>query len=278
MKNKVTAVLLIAVCISMSLFGCSGKKQSDANQKAESSQNSVTSEKTESSQDSALSEKQENSSAETQVNPGINANLLAEMTDGEKRNLNTFISNFAEAGCEELGYGAKYYDYHRIHFAYLHNLINRPNQKILYNEILGKFGIESEIVDSTLIKYFGETVPHKTATCVYTYEIEGKTVNNEEKFEYADGVFWCEAASGEAYEKFAIVTDMRDNGDGSYEVLFNIYFDEKNMHCGPQPEWYSYTTQEAGENCVQIGTGKARIAKKTYEGKETYELISYKVD
>ena len=275
--KKILCIALAVVLCSAQLMACNHTEE--GNSTTETKQETVS----ESTKDNTVTTDKPadgNGQAEatpentTPADPAVN--LIGTMTESEKREINTFISNFSETHCTEIGEGVEYNDFHMISFAYVHNLINKPDQKIIYNDILGKFGIEEKELDSVLKKYFGKTVPHKTTVCVSQYEIEGKIVTKEDVYEYADGIFWIPAASGESYEYFAIVTDMRNNGDGTYDVMFNEYWDEAHLHEGMQPEWYSYTIEEAATNCVPVDKGTAKVRKKDYNGESTYELISFK--
>ena len=166
-----------------------------------------------------------------------------------------FMSNFSEAYFDN--YSVSNYNTAKlISFAYIHNSLNNPDKTFYEGNYMG---ISSSDVNRTLDKYLGIEIPNESVG----------------EWSYRDGNFYMGAASGESYARFTVVTKLTDNGDGTLTVEFMDFFDNANMFEVSLPKWYTYTLEEAKSNCEPIGTGVATLREKTYNGKKTYELISY---
>ena len=196
-----------------------------------------------------------NSSSE--LPKSTNQNMIDTMTAAERREVNTYFSNFAEAFFESYG-GEKSgdEDFFLINFAFIHNMININDSIEWSNE---RMGISIDLVNKTLDRFFGINVAPKDA---FTTRGIGYT--------YENGMFWIEAASGESYDYFAIVTDMRSNDDGTLSVIYKEYYagyDELTKEC------YSFDEAEAEQKAEYRRSVSATVRPKTYNGKNTYEVI-----
>lgn len=185
-----------------------------------------------------------------------NRNMILSMPETDRRAANIFFSNFSEAF---------FWDYSRenkdddslISFAFIHNLLNNADEIIWQQD---RDGISGKAVNRTLDKYFGVTVPLKSTA-------------NADGWIYKDNVFWKPASDGESFDYFSIVSDMYDIGDGTLQAKYDVFYagyDELTKKC------YSYTTAEANKKCEFIYSATAVVKTKTYNGKNTYELISLK--
>jgi len=186
-------------------------------------------------------------------------NLLDEMTNAQKKEINIFLSNFSEAH-----YGTYYSDEtsDKISFAYTHNLINNKNFNEVYDGT--HYGISADLVDSTLKRFFGKTVSHNSTA-------DGEWI-------YRDGTFLRPAADGESYAYYSIATNMRKLNNGTYEVEFNVYFNSQNPHDYVSSKCYTYSVSQAESNSDYCYSGTAVVKSKVHNGSDTYELISYVVD
>ncbi|MBR4721294.1 MAG: hypothetical protein IK057_05990 [Clostridia bacterium] len=182
-------------------------------------------------------------------------NMITAMSEGERKAINVFFSNFSEAHFAEYSNGSQD-NFSLISFAFTHNLINNNKKTIWQDE---KMGISVTTVNQTLDRFFGVKVPPETADTGHGY---GWT--------YEDGSFWMPAASGESYDYYSIVNDMHDVGNGLFEVSYDAFYagyDELSDEC------YSYTIDEARKNSEYIYSATAIVKPKTYNGKKTYEIV-----
>ena len=184
-------------------------------------------------------------------------NVLDTMTAAEKKEVNLFLSNFSEV---RYGTLPLFTEEEYLSFALNHVMINGPRDTIIYEGDYKK--IPASTVDKVLNRFFGETVPHETPS----YESD---------WEYEDGYFKTIAADGDSVAYFTVATNMTDNKNGTYNVDFNVYFNENGPHDAIPKECYSYTDEEASEKYEFYYDGVATVKPKTVNGSETYEIVSY---
>lgn len=104
-------------------------------------------------------------------------------------------------------------------------------------------------------------------------------------FDYHDGKFWFPAASGEAYNKFTVAYEMMSNGDGTYTVSFQVFevgLEEYWNTPGVDNAYYHKSNDEISNYVLNgyltpIKGGTAVVRDYTYNGRATYQLISYTV-
>lgn len=254
MKHKLVVFLLIAILLCTSCTRISNHVFE--NQKMEIEKPKIEGETFEEKIEQAeKKEPQKESSAD--------GNLLSEKDSAQVREINLFLSNFSETFYDP---DSEFFgeEEGKIYFAYLHALINSESL------IFGKdeyFGIKAEDVDRILIRFFGSSVPHETP-------------KNSRYWIYEDGAFFMPAASGESYGDFSIATEMTQRKDGNFDVSFNIYHDPT-VFGGDvisDQSVYSLSASEAEKKHDYIGSGKAVLKEKTYNGENTYELVSYEVN
>ena len=192
--------------------------------------------------------------------------MIGDMSADEYRELNLFLSNFSEAYYDP---DDSYYtdpDEQKIMFAYLHSIIN-------YNSVKNKlydsyyYGIPASEVDRILNRFFGKTVPHKTPS-------------NSKVWKYRDGIFLIPAADGESYGAFSLATGMYPNGNGTYRITFNVYYDESVLggNIITDKSIYSLSPETVYSRCSYEGNGTAIVRPKVYNGENTYEIVEYKVN
>ncbi len=264
MKLKNILALLLAIMMTATmLFGCD-KDADDKDDEYYDDDISVSSEKD--SDDKETDDDEDDDSSEEQSSKPISnkyINIIDDMSASEHRSLNIFLSNFAESRFTEYNRKNEPDYYSLIGFAYTHNLIN--TKKTFFE---GEYmGISEKNANATIEKYFGITVPKKTAVD----DFSGR------EWEYSDGNFLSYAASGAAYGYFAVAESMVDNGNGTYSVAFDKFSAPSPLDAVPS-ECYDCDVESALHDYDYICSGKAVVKKKTYNGKETYELVKYQID
>ncbi len=204
---------------------------------------------------------EENTKTTEQTDEAGDVDVLQSMSNARRREVNVFLSNFSEAFLEFFDPVEYVSDGDLISFAFTHNSINSSKKTVYDGDYMG---ISAENADITLKRFFGRTVSHESAVS-----------SNGQKWTYKDGMFITPAADGESHAYFSIATDMRDNGNGTYTVQFNSYFDDEHTHDGPQKEWYTYSVSQADSRCTLKYKGEAIVKPKKHNGSDTYELVSY---
>jgi len=200
---------------------------------------------------------------ESNTVPETPQDILPNMSAEESREINIFLSNFSEAYyVPEPGFYSP--EEALISFAFIHCKINSPD-KIFYEE--DYMGITATNVDAVLNRFFGKTVEHKTP-------------KDNQQWIYKDGKFLTLAADGESYGTFSIATEVRLIESGNYEVYFNVYNDPEigGGDVITDKKIYSLKDTQAGEKYDLTGHGSAVLKPKKYNGKDTYELVSYTVE
>ena len=241
MKKRIFVLLLIFVLIMSS---CTYVKKSSLSQE---------------NQDNAV----QNEKEESTIVPETPQDILPDMSAEEAREVNIFLSNFSEAYYvpEPECYSP---EEALIDFAFIHCKIN-SYEKILYEE--DYMGITATDVDAVLNRFFGKTVAHKTP-------------KDNQQWIYRDGKFLTPAADGESYGTFSIATQVRLYDNGNYEVAFNVYNDREigGGDVITDKTIYSLAADKASEKYALTGHGAAVLKPKKYNGKDTYELVSYAVE
>jgi len=180
-------------------------------------------------------------------------NLLDSMDSAQLTKLNTFLSNFSETYFNEYPTSNECL----LDFAFTHNLINGKNTVIYAGNDMG---ISAAVADNTLDIFFGKTVPHA----------------NTGRWAYKNDGFYIEAAGGESYSYFSIAKEMKNNGDNTYTVSFDVFYDQDNFGSFLS-EWYSLSHSQAIVRYSFHQTGTAVVREKNRNGKTLYELVSYTV-
>ncbi len=104
-------------------------------------------------------------------------------------------------------------------------------------------------------------------------------------FTFHDGKFWFPAASGESYNKFTVVYEMMSNGDGTYTCSFQVFevgLEEYWNTPGVDNAYYHLSNDQVSNyvwnNRVKpVQGGTAIVRDYTYNGRATYQLLSYSV-
>ena len=199
-------------------------------------------------------------------------NILDSYTPEQYKDINIFLSNFSEALFPYGMNNPRTFDKNNpnygdlINFAYIHNLINNP-YNVGYNYDTFEMYVTAEATDKTIDKYFGITLPHESAG----------------RYVYRDGKFFAPAASGEGYCYVSVAKNMTENSDGTLTVDFSAFTygeladiagGEWDIHAA-EGYWSTYYNIINSGVWKERYSGTAVVRRKEYEGKQTYELISY---
>jgi len=190
------------------------------------------------------------------------------LSNEEKRKLNVFFSNFAEASFEE-------YDCDNISaetliaFAFAHNRINRTSKEE-YDMFTSPYfesimGIRTEVMDKIIGKYFGVSVPHNDT-------VSKNKFGRYDGWAFKDGYVYTCAADGAFYDYCAVATTLADMGDGTYLAEYDVYSTELD---GMDKKYYSYTPEQAQEDSALefCGAYTAIIKPAVVDGKNTWQLL-----
>jgi len=184
-------------------------------------------------------------------------NLLLSYNATQKYNLNIFLSNFSEAYLE-------YYDHNNvdpakmISFAFVHDIIN--NNSAIKWDIGGsngsRMGIAASRVNTTLDRYFGISISHKS---IGHWQYDGST-------------YWTGASSGEGYGFFSVALSLEDRKDGTYTVKFNNYTFGQGNETVPK-KYYGYSDSDAKSDslCTYRNSGTAIVKPKG----DSWQLLYY---
>ena len=193
------------------------------------------------------------------------SNLVDSMTKEERKTLDIFLSNFSEAYFGDYNCGEWHPEWNLLTFVFLHNRLNNTGS-IYYIE--DREYMSQENVNKTLMRYFGIELYYNPYSPERPDLVE---------FGFTDGAFWRTPRTEESHARFTKAYHMEDNGNGTYYVEFGIFHDTYNAGKVSLPQWYTYTWEEAYNNCELVEYGRATVTKKQYNGKPTYELKYYEV-
>lgn len=259
--------MFFAVIMAISLFSGCGLTELISEYIGEQRSESEKEEKSESKEEEkSESEKEQKSEAEEEPtpesvkepeSPQTPADELSSLSSTERYELNIFLSNFAEAMYDPIG-GYYYTEEEKISFVYTHALINSPSN--LYYED-GYMGISQEYADATLRRFFGETISPVDL--------------RDAKDWFFDGEYYLRpGADGEFYGYFSSAASLVENSDGTYDVTFNIYSDDREQEITDKSV-YNLTSVAAAKSYDLVANGKATLKKKVHNGKNTYEVVYY---
>jgi hypothetical protein len=172
-----------------------------------------------------------------------NAQSMEKLTPAQKRNFDTFFSNFSEANVQSFKRDALS-DEAMIEFALSHNYINK--RKSLQKSKDGQSVlISAELVDRATIKYFGRKVSgHKSQS--YTVPL----------------------ADGEAYT-FSQITQLINIGEDMYQAEGAIY--TTGSGGTPDPHGTPAEWKKKGEDVTRSGSFSAIVRAES----ERYILLEY---
>lgn len=253
MKRKI-ALLLAAMLVATVLCAC-GEENEEV---AETTQPAV--EETEAPKETETAPETESEPEIVPEEPKISELKFDAMTDDEKAELNRFLSKFAETFIYEYDENEAGNGTAMFKFALHHSLINLNSEGIVYSEGEYDIGIKEETLNKILDEYFGQTLLQDSVDGPVWYE---------------NGAYWTVNGGEVPYAYFNITTNLQKIGDNTYTVSFSKFYDEENSEAKANPSWYSYSYEQACDKSTFWQTGTATVRQKIYNGKLTYELISY---
>lgn len=194
----------------------------------------------------------------------------SELTGDIQYAANIFLSNFAEQNFNN--YSSDRIDVDQLmNFAHLYAKINK-NSVISYEEKDGKYFevISLNDINSIINRYF--TVSLSDTDC-------RKYKDSEYSF-YNDKKLYYEAADGEAYNRMAIVEEIKAVSDGKYQMTFSVFdldLDKYFEYNGVDKSYYKLTLDEVRDNKdLKIqSSGEAIVIPYKYSGNDSYKLVEY---
>lgn len=189
---------------------------------------------------------------------------------------NIFLSNFAEQ------YGFTSYDVttHDVEFlmtfAHRYAKINASGN-LSYDKLYEVMTLD--YANTVLDRFFGESVSDAEMSTFpapsYSYDTSYHGPY------YSGGLVYFDAADGATTTDLVVVDSAHQFPDGTIDMLFTKYsmidFYDSIGGLAVTDTYYSMTPAEAASNSnlEQIGTGWATVMPKTYNGRNTYQLIRY---
>ncbi|MBQ7567484.1 hypothetical protein IJT17_01610 [bacterium] len=145
----------------------------------------------------------------------------ADLSAADRDYLDTFFSNFAEAGVESFVVNNEIPRDIFVDFGVRHNLINRQYDLVKVNE--GYWGVKKEAVEAAVYKYFGHRI--KAAS--------------SRQYKLTNNLYIVPKSSGEALT-FAQIAEWDADGNGVWHGVANVYVASSgftgNVH-GNAAEW-----------------------------------------
>lgn len=188
-------------------------------------------------------------------------NLWTVMDDNTGRNINLFFSNFAEMRFNY--YSADSFDISSlISFAYLHNYFNYYESR--FGLISDESGNYYEVIDvgyvSDAIKQFFDLDinPQSTENIGYDSDLN---------------IYYTPAADGENIYLFAQVTGIYDNGDGTYDITYDVYYEPSDSISSIPQYAYDKLTDEQLNDFAYDSSLTATIKASNLYNRSTYRLL-----
>ena len=220
----------------------------------------------------------ETEAIETEVAETEAKGVPMSLSEDEQYEINIFLSNFSEQGFNMYNEVEKVViteDFHvdnanvnqLVQFAFDMYDINIGNE-LTFLDGGSSMALTVDQVCGKVNRYFAlNLTPEDVARC--GYEKEGNYVKKP-------------YAVGDSHPEFTIVSEMLDQGDGTYLAKFKIFVLEEAATGGnmvADKSVYAMTEAEANTaaGVSYYGYGKAVVKPYQVNGKDSYQLISYKV-
>ena len=201
------------------------------------------------------------------------------MNEAQQYAANIFLSNFSEQHAfENSGFNVGSRSINDlVNFAYLYCKINRHaalNTAQVENSYYYTLSLED--ANAVWSRHFGFTLNEAEASLYAP-----NTTEFYRSF-YSSGAFYFPAADGESYNRFTVVRQMEDLGNGTYRLLFDIYsldIDEYWKSNGVDSGFYAMTASAARQDSRLSwqASGVAVVRPYTNNGTATYQLVRYRV-
>lgn len=189
---------------------------------------------------------------------------------------NIFLSNFAE----QYGFTSYRVSDHNVQllmdFAHRYTKINASGN-ISYDAQYEV--ITLDYANTVLDRFFGDSVSAAELSSFpapsYSYDPGYRGPY------YQNSYIYYEAADGATTTEFVVVDSVHSFPDGTYDMLFTRYevldFFDSIGGLAVTDYYYSMTPQQAASSAdiQRIGEGWATVIPKSYNGRDTYQLITY---
>lgn len=196
------------------------------------------------------------------------------LTDSQQKEINVFLSNFAEQGFYwDSNFSVYEYEFERmVHFAYIYTKVNAWEK--MSTEMVGEYSYYVMSLDrfnDVVKRFFGLEFTEQSVKDSYS--------GGQHEF-FRDKKFYFEAADGEQYVEFAVADAMFDL-DGFYLVDFSVYeikdFWEYDDYGVVLSEGYKMRPEQAAKDgrLEKIGSGQAIVTPYKYNNRDSYQLEKY---
>jgi hypothetical protein len=181
------------------------------------------------------------------------------LTLKEKKELNTFFSNFSEVFVEPFAKD-KISDIKLIEFSIYHNYKNNEKRFVKGGKEY-QVKIKTSYIDETVMKFFGKEIKKHQSVA-------------DSGIDYKDGWYYTTDASGEEYD-FSQIVSLYDNGNGLYTAIVNVYSAGSgwvgDTHAN-ENIWKKASPDDVPQVTDRM---KATLQKVTENGRSRYILIDY---
>ena len=200
-----------------------------------------------------------------------------ELSSDQQYEANIFLSNFAE----QYGFTSYVTANHDVEkmvsFAHRYAKINEPGVLSYDSNMYEVFTLDE--ANRILERFLGDEVTYSELASFPspTYSFDS---NYHGPF-FSNGNIYYDAADGATTTEFVIVDDAYEFDDGHLEMNFTKYerldFEDYIGGLAITQDIYAMTPMQAdsASNLQRIGSGTASVYPKTYNGHNTYRLISY---
>ena len=172
----------------------------------------------------------------------------------EKKALDTFFSNFAEADLGSFTQTDGIKNEEMINFGILHNYINK--RKVFVNVDENTIKIKKEYIEESVNKFFGKkSIKHKS--------IEGVA--------YSNGYYTMPLADGETF-RFAQIAKLVDLGSQKFEAEVNLFSASSGWTGDTHADPSTYAKMDMGD-APSVDSKVKAILLKDEKGK--YTLLEY---
>lgn len=181
------------------------------------------------------------------------------LTPAEKKQLNTFFSNFSEVFLEPFAKD-KISDTELIEFSIYHNYKNNEKRFVRGGKEY-QVKIKASYIDETVMKYFGKKITKHQSI-------------DDSGIEYKDGWYYTTDATGEEYD-FSQIVSLSDNGNGMYTAMVNVYSAGSGWVGDTHADEKAWKNASPDDVPRVTQVMKATLQKVTENGKSRYILIDY---
>lgn len=191
--------------------------------------------------------------------PALTAGKELKLSAKERKELNTFFSNFSEVFVEPFTRDS-IKDSDLIRFSVSHNYINNI-------KLFSKGGKEYQVkisasnVDASVMKFFGRKITKHQSV-------------DDDGIEYRDGWYYKTDASGEELS-FSQVASLSDEGNGTYTAIVNVYIAGSGWTGDINADEKTWKKESPDDVPVLTWVMKATLRKVTEKGKSRYILVEY---